>query len=150
MELLAQFSRLPHWKYRLQFKLTASLKAIQSWHWHYRATHLAGYNDNTKSDPIERCNSRVLLSPSVPQAHQALITCKMSCPMRYKGTTQLLTLSKFKSHLFYLYFIGWTINQWKRVGNWSTQRKPLTTRFRKCHVLKLENSSFNTRLKPAL
>ena len=30
----------------------------------------------------------------------------------YEGAAQLLSLTEFKSHLFELYFIGWTINQW--------------------------------------
>ena len=34
-----------------------------------------------------------------------------------------------------------TINWWRRGGNRSTQRKPLTMSFRKCHILKPENSS---------
>ena len=33
-------------------------------------------------------------------AHRALITCSMSCATWYKGTAQLLNLTKLKSHLF--------------------------------------------------
>ena len=40
-----------------------------------------------------------------------------------------IKLTELKSHLFELYFIGWTTNQWRRGGNWSTQRKPLATSF---------------------
>ena len=32
-------------------------------------------------------------------------------------------------------------NQWRRGGNWSTQRKPLVTSFRKCHIPQPEDSS---------
>ena len=31
--------------------------------------------------------------------------------MWYEGTAQLLSLTEFKSHLFDVYFIGWTIDQ---------------------------------------
>ena len=59
----------------------------------------------------------------------------------YEGAAQLLSLRELKSYLFKFYFIGWTINQWRRGGNRSTQRKPLATSFRKCHILKPEDSS---------
>ena len=59
----------------------------------------------------------------------------------YKGTAQLLSLTELKSHLFELYFIGWTINRWRRGGNWTSRRKPLATSFRKCHILKPKDSS---------
>ena len=36
-----------------------------------------------------------------------------------------------------------TINQWRKGGNRSTWRKPLMMSFRKCHMLKPENSSPN-------
>ena len=31
----------------------------------------------------------------------------------YEGTAQLLSLTELKSHLFELYYIGWTIKQMK-------------------------------------
>ena len=36
-----------------------------------------------------------------------------------------------------------TINWWRRGGNQSTRREPLTTSLRKCHILKPENSNHN-------
>ena len=33
------------------------------------------------------------------------------------------------------------LNRWRRVGNRSTRRKPLATSFRKCHILRPEDSS---------
>ena len=85
-----------------------------------------------------------------PGHNHVQITCNTSsvCHMQnvmlratwYKRTAQLLSLTDFKSHLFELYFIGWTVNQWQRGGNWSTRRKPLVTSFRKCHLLKPEDS----------
>ena len=41
-----------------------------------------------------------------------------------------------------------TINQWRRGRNQSTRRKPLITSFRKCQILKPENSSPNRDLNP--
>ena len=40
------------------------------------------------------------------------------------------------------------INRWRRGGNWSTWRKPLTTSVRKCHILKPGNSSPKWDLNP--
>ena len=70
--------------------------------------------------------------------HRAFITCSMPCAIWYKGTAQLLSLTEFKSHFFFflLYFIGWTINRWRRGGNQSNQRKPPMISFRKYHILK--------------
>ena len=61
--------------------------------------------------------------------------------MWYEGTAQLLSLTEFHSHLFELYFIGWTINRWRRGENRSTWRKPLATSFRKCRILQPKDSS---------
>ena len=41
-----------------------------------------------------------------------------------------------------------TINRWMTGGNQSTPRKPLTTSFRKCHILKPENSCPNPDSNP--
>ena len=73
--------------------------------------------------------------------HQALITHIMLRAMRYAWSAQLLNLTDFKSHLFELSFIGWTIDRWRRGGDRSTRRKPLMTSFRKCHILKPNDSS---------
>ena len=91
------------------------------------------------------------LSLKWPERNRVQITCNTSgaCHMHhvmlratwYEGTAQLLSLTEFKSHLYELYFIGWTINQWRRGGNRSTRRKPLATSFRKCHILKPEDSN---------
>ena len=37
---------------------------------------------------------------------RAFIMYNMACATWYKGTAQLLRLAEFKSHLFYIYFIG--------------------------------------------
>ena len=53
-------------------------------------------------------------------------TCRFTCHL-VRRTAQLLSLTEFKSHLFELYFVGWTINWWRMGGNRSTRRKPLMT-----------------------
>ena len=75
--------------------------------------------------------------------HQVLLTCNMSCymPRGMKRQLSYLSLTELKSHLFELYFIGWSINRWKRGVNRSTRWRPLGTSFRKCHILMPEDSS---------
>ena len=63
------------------------------------------------------------------------------CATWYKGTAQLLSLTECKSHLFELYFIGWTIDWWRRRENRSNFRKPLAISFRKCHIPKPKDPS---------
>ena len=72
-----------------------------------------------------------------PGRNRVQITCNTSSAYHvqrvvlratwYEGTALLLSLTNFKSHLFEVYFTGWTINRWRRVVNWSTRRKPLAT-----------------------
>ena len=115
------------------------------------------------NDRIERCNSRFFTISSLhrepsptrtlrwPENNRVQITCdtlsayhvqRVVLPATwYEGTAQLLSLTDFKSHLYELYFIGGTINRWRRGGNRSTRRKPMATSFRKCHILKPEDSS---------
>ena len=65
--------------------------------------------------------------------HWVLISA--TCVTCHEGTAQLLSLTELKS----LYFIGWTINRWRREGNRSAWRKPLVTSFRKMpHTKALE------------
>ena len=65
--------------------------------------------------------------------HSSRATCHVNMfrATQYERTAQLLNMTEFKSHLFELYFIGWTTNQWRRGGSQSTRRKPLMTSFRK-------------------
>ena len=93
----------------------------------------------TTTNCIERRNSRVLQSPY----------CAANClqHVRSSGTVVCTSSSasaiKFDSwNRIYFSFIllAETINRWRRGGNRSTRRKPLTTSFRKCHILKPENS----------
>ena len=120
-------------------------------------------NNNNNNNRIPRRNSRFFTisslccelsltrAPKWPGRNHEQITCKtlsayhvqhvMLCAMWYEGTSPLLSLTEFKSHLLELCFGGWTINRWKRGGNWSTRRKPLTTSFRKCHIQETEDSN---------
>ena len=108
---------------------------------------LCNYNNDNNS--IQRRNSRFFTIPSLrhepsptstlkwPGHNHVQITCNTSSAylMQYvmshakwcEGTAQLLNLTELKSHLFELYFIGWTINQWRRGGNWSTRRSKTRT-----------------------
>ena len=63
----------------------------------------------------------------------------MLCATWYEGTAQLLSLTELKSHLFQLYFIGWTIKPMKegrkpeypeKTPGDELQKMPLTTAWR--------------------
>ena len=110
--------------------------------------------NNDDNNRIQRLNSRFFtisslrheLSPTRtlkwPERNRVQITCNTPNAYHvqhvvlratwYEGTAQLLSLTELKSHLFELYFIGRTINRWRRGGNRSTRRKRPATRFRKC------------------
>ena len=78
--------------------------------------------------------------------HRAPIsfTWNMSCAMWYKGLLSYNEVWQCWNCIWYgLISLDRTINQWRRVENWSTQRKLWTTGFWKCHVLKPWNSSPN-------
>ena len=73
--------------------------------------------------------------------HRAHIACIKLCATWYEGTARLLSLMELKWHLFWLYLLAETSNWCRRGGNRSDKRKPQTTSFRKCHILKPINSS---------
>ena len=61
-----------------------------------------------------------------------------------RGTKEQLSYYVWKSwNRIYLSFIllAEPLNRWRRGGNQSTQRKPLATSFKKCHILQPEDSS---------
>ena len=86
--------------------------------------HCLTYLINNKNNRIERGNLRFLQSPHctancfqhvpssgpgaiMPKSHatrRAHITCNLLCATWYEGRAQLLSLTKFKSHLFELLF----------------------------------------------
>ena len=98
-------------------------------------------NNNDKYNRIQRCNSRISTVSSLrreptpartfkwPGSNRVQITCNTSSAHHvqhimlratwYEGTAQLLSMTELKSHLFEIYFIGWTINRWRGGG-----RKP--------------------------
>ena len=104
------------------------------------------------------CEPSPTLMLKWPRRNRVQITCNTSsachvqhvvvCATWYEGTAELLSLTELKLHLFELYYIGWTINQWRKGGNWSTWRKPLATNFRKCHIQKPEDSSSKRNSNP--
>ena len=118
---------------------------------------------NNNNNRIQRCNSRFFTISSLrcepSQTHmlkwpgriRMQITCNKSSTYYmqhvvlhgtwYNGTAQLWNSTESKLHLFELYFIGWTINRWRRGGNQSTRSKPLAASSRKCHILKPDDSS---------
>ena len=71
-----------------------NLKCLQ--HPHCAANCLQHVRSNGKG--ADMCRLRA--------THWALITCNVPCATRYKGTTQLFSLTKLKSHLFQLYLTG--------------------------------------------
>ena len=88
-------------------------------------------NDNNNNNRIQRRYSRFFtissqrreLSPTRtlkwPRRNRVQITCNtlsayhvqhvVLCATWYERTAQLLSLTELKSHLFELYFVGWTI-----------------------------------------
>ena len=70
---------------------------------------------------------------------ERLSTCHVSCATWCEGAARLLSVTELKSIYFSFIWLAETINRWKRGGNRSPRRKPLTTSFRECHILKPEN-----------
>ena len=105
------------------------------------------YNNNH----IQRRNSRFFTisslchEPSPTRTHKWLgcNRVQIMCNTFSAYHVQHVVIRVWQSwnRIFYLSFIGWTINRWRRGGNQSTWRKPLATSFRKCHILQPEDSS---------
>ena len=123
----------------------------------YNNNNNNNHNDNNNNNSIGRRNSRCFTisslrreqSPSrtlkLPGLNRVQVTCNTSTAYHV-----LLSLTGFKriwrgggggGGFFVLFFFGYTIHRRKRGGNRSTQRKPLAMSFRKCHLLKPEDSS---------
>ena len=77
------------------------------------------FNSNhDNNNCIERCNwsptpalkwpshnrVKIMCKTKSHATHQSLITCNMWYATWYKGTAQLLSLTEFKSHLFFVFF----------------------------------------------
>ena len=75
--------------------------------------------------------------------HRALITFNMSCYVPRGTKDSSATKIDRVWNRIYLSFIllAGPSNRWRRGGNRSTRRQPLTTSFRNCHILKREGSN---------
>ena len=73
--------------------------------------------------------------------HRALITCKchVTCHL-VRRDSSAISLTELKSHLFELYLLAEPLHRRRTGRNRCTRRKPLVTSFRKCHILKPEDS----------
>ena len=92
------------------------------------------------------------LSPSCtlkwPVHNHVQITCYLSTATWCEGTISYQVWQSWNRIYFSFILLAETIYWWKRGGNQSTRRKPLTTSFGKCHILKPENSSPNEDSNP--
>ena len=71
---------------------------------------------------LTTCDPSPIRTLKTPGCNRVLITCNTLSAYHvlyvvlratwYEGTAQLLSMTELKSHLFELYFTGWTINQW--------------------------------------
>ena len=117
---------------------------------------------NNNNNCIERRNSRFFtisslrreLSPKRtlkwPVCNRVQIMCNTSsvyhmqhavCHLVRRDSSAIKMDRVEIAFILALSLLAETINLWMRRGNQSTHRKPLTTSFRKCHILKPENSS---------
>ena len=79
---------------------------------------------------------RVQITCNISGAHRVQIPCNISGAHSAKGQF----CYKFSQSLNRIYFsfilLAETINRRRSGGHWGTRTKPLTTSFRKCHLLK--------------
>ena len=104
---------------------------------------LKGVNQNFLQSPQWAMNCLQRVHSSVQIMSNTLGAQHVQHVMWYKGTAHLLSLTDLNDIYFSCILLVETINQWRRGGNLSTWRKPLATSFRKCHILKPENSNPN-------
>ena len=74
-------------------------------------------------------------------SHRALATCNILCDVSRGTDSSTIKFDRVELAFILALFYWLTINQLRRRGNRSTRRKPLATSFRKCHILKPEDSS---------
>ena len=72
--------------------------------------------------------------------------CYMPCGI--KGQLSYYVWQSLNRIYFSFSLLVEPLNWWRKGGNRSTQRKPLATSFRKCHILKPESSSLKWDLNP--
>ena len=111
------------------------------------------YNLLTAPWTVSNTYSQVAMPQSCANHVQhigALIACNMSCATWYEGTAQLLSLAELKSHLFYLYFVGWYYLSMKEGTKREYPEKTPDNKLQKLPHTKARKSKPQTRLDPAL
>ena len=132
---------------------------------------LIKFNNNNNNIRIHRCNSRYFTISWLH--HEPSPTCMLKWARRncvqimcntlsayhvqhvmframgYEWTAQLLSLTEFTSHLFELYFIGWTISRWRRVKNPEQPEKSPCDELQKMPHTKARRLKPQVRLEPA-
>ena len=120
-------------------------------------------NSNNNNNPIQRHNSsffyNLLTAPrtvstysQVAQAqscanhvqHSERLSRASDRVMRHvvRRDSSAIKFDRVEIAFIWAFIFFWLNNTgWRRGGNGSTQRKPLGTSFRKCHILKPEDSS---------
>ena len=76
--------------------------------------------------------------------HLSCATCRVVCYMVWRDSSAIKFDWVLKCIYFSLILLAEPLNRWRMGGNRSTQRKPLATSFRKCHIFKPQ-----ARFKPA-
>ena len=78
--------------------------------------------------------------------HLSRATCHL--PVGTKGQLSYQVRQSWNRVYFRFILLAESITWWRRGGNWRTRRNPPTISFRKCHILKPENSSPNQDSNP--
>ena len=125
---------------------------------------------NTNNNCIQRRSSRfvynLLAAPRTVSNTYAQVAKAQSCenhvqhierlsratccvPLGTKGQLSNKVWQSWNRIYFSLTLWAETINRWRREGNRSTRRKPMTTSFRKCHILKARKFNPRASLEPA-
>ena len=121
-------------------------------------------DDDDDDDRFKRRTSRFLQSPlcfagclqNVRSSGQGAIMCNTSsayhaqyavCHVTRRDSSAQLEKSRNRIYFSFI-FLAETTDRSRRGGNRSTWRKPMTTSFKECHMLKPENSSPNRDSNP--
>ena len=153
----------------MSFLLQTSLIITANWQNTWCPTQSAS-NFFLNNNRIQRRNSRFFTISSLhrelsrtrtfkwPGCNRVQITCNTSSAYRvqhvvlrvtwYEGTAQLFSWQSLnRIHLSFI-LLAEPLSPWRRGGDRSTRRKPLATSFRKCHMLKPEDSSLKRDSNP--
>ena len=83
--------------------------------------------------------SRVQITCDTSSAYQVQVSCYV--PLGTKGQLSYWVWQRWNRIYLSFILLAEPLNRWRRGENRSSRRKPLTTSFRKCHILKPEDSS---------